>query len=162
MGNSLSPYQRSLLNARVRMSDRRIERATADDDTFLGIDIGKRVDPKDAERLFGILSSRFDQIAADQTAALDRQTLLTQRSLRQQRAGTRQGLQLQRQLLVAQRAGVRQQERMANQDALYSLGQNRLLANFNINQRNAATSDYLKEQGQQSFFLSNALKELMR
>lgn len=160
-GNQLSDYRRSLLNQRIRLSNRRIERATADDDTFLGIDIGRRVDERDAERLFETLTSRFSQIADDQNVALREQTRLLRRNYRNQRSSAREQTRLQRQLLTAQRFGLREQRNQEQQNAIIAARENRLLQNFNANQLSRQRDDYIKAQSQQSFFLRNALRELI-
>lgn len=162
MGDSLSPYEQSLLRSRIRLSDRRIEQAQSNDNTFLGVNIGQRVDPRDAERLFETLTDRFSQIAQDQNVALERQTSLLRSSLRDQRTNARTDARLQRQLLNAQRAGQRDQRRLQQQGALVARDENRILANFNQNQRNQQMSDYLRNTGMRQFSLRQSLQELVR
>lgn len=144
------------------MSQRRIDQATSNDQNFLGINVGSRIDPRDAERLFENLAARFTQIAADQNAALGQQTSLLQESLRQQRDDARAGVRLQRQELNAQRAGLRDQRRLQEQGSLLAAQDNRRIQSFNQNQRNQAMSDYLRQAGQQQFSLTQAIQELLR
>lgn len=143
------------------MADRRITDLRSTNDSLLGINVGRRVDPRDAERLFEQLTSRIDQISADQNAALAAQSSLLNDSLRQQRQDARAGVRLNRQLLTAQRQGLRDQRQLQERASLIGRDQNRLLANFNANQRNQAMSDFLRNQGMSQFTLTQSLRELL-